>query len=131
VTAPLLRDRAEMVRYIINGLFATAVHFGVLTFNLDVLHVPWAGLANLMAAVVAIAVSFSGSRWFVFRGHADPILRQLWRFGLLYAAIAMLHTALLYVWTDRLGLDYRVGFLIATGMQMVLSYVGNKILVFA
>ena len=65
-----IRSRTELgqvARYIVNGLFATAVHYGVLTFCLTVLQLPSAGVANLIAAVFGITASFFGSRYFVFR----------------------------------------------------------------
>ena len=121
----------EIARYIVSGLGATAVHFGVLTFNLKVLEIPSAGLANLVAVMFGIAASFLGSRYFVFRGHTEPLINQLVRFGLLYAVIAAAHATILYFWTDVFGHDYRLGFLLATAMQVSFSYVGNKKLVFA
>jgi putative flippase GtrA len=123
--------RAELLRFIVNGLVATAVHFGVLTLNLEVLGFESAGLANLCAAVAGISASFLGNRCFVFLGSArQPWLPQALKFSVLYGAIALLHGAVLWLWTDRFGLDYRAGFLIATGLQVSLSYVGNKLLVF-
>lgn len=120
----------QLIRYIINGLFATAVHFGILSFNLQVVEMESAGLANMIAAVFGITASFIGSRYFVFRAaHGSP-LRQALSFASLYAVIAILHGAILYVWTDLNGLDYRVGFLLATGVQMLVSYFGNRALVF-
>ena len=65
------------------------------------------------------------------RSARAPVARQASRFVLLYALLALLHGLVLYLWTDRLGFDYRIGFLLATGMQLVLSYLGNKIMVFA
>jgi len=127
----LLQDRAEMARYVVNGLFATLVNFSVLTFNLKVLLLPSAAIASFIATAIGIAVSFAGNRWYVFRGHEDPILSHIWRFALLYGAIACVQAAFFYVWTDRLGLSYIPGFIIATAMQLALSYVGNKALVFA
>lgn len=123
-------DRWQIVRYIINGLLATAVHFSVLTFNLKVLNLPSAGVANLCAAIPGISVSFLGSRYFVFRHHAETIWKQLTRFAMLYAVIAILHGLILTFWTDWLHLDYRIGFVLATGMQVLGSYWGNKFLVF-
>ena len=117
-------------RYIVNGVVATAVHFAVLTFNLKVLGFTSAGLANLVAAVFGITASFAGSRIYVFHGSAEPLLRQIYRFILLYVSIALLHGVLLYVWTDVLALNYIAGFGIATVMQVIFSYWGNKILVF-
>ena len=120
----------QSVRYLINGLAATAVHFAVLTFNLKVLGWGSAGIANLVAAVFGIAASFLGSRYFVFRGSQEPLFKQVYRFIFLYAAIALLHGALMYVWADHYNLNYVAGFILATGMQVLCSYWGNKRMVF-
>lgn len=124
------RELGQIARYVVNGLLATAVHFGVLSLCLELLRLPSAGIANLIAAGFGITASFFGSRHFVFRRPDEPIARQAARFGALYAAIAVLHALVLALWTDLLGLDYRWGFLLATGLQVALSYWGNKRLVF-
>ncbi|KLI98612.1 GtrA family protein [Luteimonas sp. FCS-9] len=123
-----LRD--QIVRYFINGVIATAIHFCALTFNIEVLAMQSAGIANGLAAVFGIAASFLGSRYFVFRGSSRGVVRQGALFVSIYAGIALLHSLVLYVWTDRLVLDYRVGFLVATSMQIVISFVANKFVVF-
>lgn len=120
----------ELMRYVINGLAATLVHYGVLTFNLHVLSMSSAGAANLFAAVFGITASFLGSRYYVFNKIDESLLKQALKFSGLYGAIALLHGLVLLVWTDWLGFDYRQGFLIATAFQVSLSYVGNKKLVF-
>ena len=120
----------QSVRYLINGLAATAVHFVVLTFNLKILSWGSAGIANLVAAVFGISVSFLGSRYFVFQGSVEPLLKQMYRFIFLYTAIALLHGALMYVWADHYRLNYIAGFVVATGMQVLCSYWGNKRMVF-
>ena len=124
------REWGQVIRYVINGVAATAVHYGFLTFCLEVLRLPSAGLSNLVAAAFGISASFLGSRYFVFRRPDEPFVQQAARFGALYAAIACLHALVLALWTDYLGLDYRWGFLLATFLQMALSYWGNKRLVF-
>jgi putative flippase GtrA len=129
-TSGARHEFGQVARYIVNGLAATAVHFGVLTFCLEVLRLPSAGLANLVAAGFGITTSFLGSRYFVFRRPDEPIGQQAARFGALYAVIAGLHALVLALWTDVLGYDYRWGFLLATGLQVALSYWGNKRLVF-
>lgn len=122
--------RAEVTRYIVNGVVATLVHYTVLSINLHVLAIPSAGIANGIAATFGIYASFLGSRYFVFRKREDPMMQQAVRFGILYSAIALLHGGVLYFWTDVFRYDYRIGFLIATGLQVVLSYSGNKKMVF-
>jgi putative flippase GtrA len=120
----------EFARFVANGLVATAVHFTVLTVLLDLAHVPLAAAANFVAALFGIAVSFIGNRTFVFRQGEGKLSGQLPRFAGLYLAMAGLHALVLYFWTDRWGLDYRLGFVMATSMQVLLSYLGNRILVF-
>ena len=122
--------RAQLLRYLINGLLATALHFGILTVNLEVLQLSSAGLANFIAACIAITVSFFSSRHFVFRAAHAPVLRQAIFFVVLYGLLAVAHGVILYLWTDRAGLDYRIGFLLATCVQVAGSYIGNKLLVF-
>jgi putative flippase GtrA len=120
----------QSVRYVINGLVATGVHFVVLTFNLTVLGWGSAGAANLAASCFGIAVSFLGSRYFVFHNSTELLLRQLYRFIFLYTAMALLHGALMYVWADHYRLNYVAGFIIATGVQVLFGYWGNKRMVF-
>lgn len=120
----------EIGRYIANGLLATAVHFGVLTFNLEVIEMPSAGAASIVAAVFGIACSFLGSRFFVFRNHTGRIASQAAMFLGLYFLIAILHGGVLYAWTDLANQNYRSGFLLATLIQVAISYIGNRTLVF-
>ncbi len=122
--------RAQALRYLINGLLATALHFAILSFNLEVLHLASAGVANFIAACIAITFSFFSSRHFVFRAAHAPMLPQAGAFGVLYALLAIAHGVILYLWTDRAGFDYRIGFLLATCVQMAGSFIGNKLLVF-
>lgn len=122
---------SELFRYVVNGLFATAVHYAVLNFNIHVLGFASAGLANGVASIFGITASFIGNRYFVFRGgRTASCAPQAVRFVVLYVAIALLHTGVMWLWADYLGFDYRVGFLIATGLQFLLSFIGNKLLVF-
>ena len=123
-------DQAEIARYVVNGLLATGVHFSVLMLNIEVYDMQSAGLANMIAAIFGVTASFLGSRYFVFKKHQDPVLNQVMMFGILYASIACLHGLVLYGWADVYRLDYRIGFIMATILQVALSYWGNKFLVF-
>jgi putative flippase GtrA len=125
------RGAPEILRYGLNGLAATAVHYSVLVAGFGFLKLPSAGLANLIAATCGITVSFFGNRIFVFRDSRESVLSQAARFGVLYASIAAFHTGFLAIWTDAYRLDYNIGFLIATCCQTMSSYFGNKYLVFS
>ncbi len=117
-------------RYIVNGLVAAAAHFLVLTLNLEVFGWSSAGLANLVASMVGISVSFLGSRYFVFSESEETLTKQISRFFLLYIVIALFHGLLMHWWVDVFALNYAIGFVVTMVVQVILSYWGNKILVF-
>jgi putative flippase GtrA len=125
-----MKDAARAARFVANGLLAAGVHFAVLWLLIERVGLPSAGLANLLAAVVGITVSFLGNRHFVFRAASGPWRGQALRFVGLYAATALMHGAVVFGWTDMAGWDYRGGFLLATGLQVIVSYLGNRRLVF-
>eukprot|EP01037_Dinobryon_pediforme_P017524 gene17524-17724_t len=126
----LVRERSQPIRYLINGLFATAIHYGCLTIELSQFGVRSAGLANFFAAILGIATSFLGSRYFVFREFSETLMNQIARFAIVYGVLACIHAVLLFAWTDMIGLNYSIGFMIGICVQVVASYFGNKYLVF-
>lgn len=117
-------------RYLVNGCAATGVHFVVLVFSMQVLNWPSAGAANGLAAIFGIATSFVGSRYYVFKHSRETAVSQISKFLMLYLSIAFLHAGVLLVWADYYQLNYVGGFFVATLMQLMLSYWGNKVLVF-
>ncbi len=120
----------ELSRYGINGIVATSIHFAVLTFNLQFLKMNSAARASALGAIVGITISFLGSRYFVFKSTGERVASQFLKFSGMYGAIALLHGVVLAVWSDCNGLDYRIGFIAATVLQVTLSFLGNKFLVF-
>ena len=121
---------SQPVRYIINGLAATAINFATLSVFIFVLGEGMAWLASGLASCIGITASFVGSRYFVFPGSQGAVAAQAGKFVAVYAATACLHAAVLFLWTDTLGWDWRIGFLIATGLQVAVSYSANKFFVF-
>jgi putative flippase GtrA len=129
-TAAETPDRGRVLRYIVNGMVATVVHFAVLTFGLKILAIGSAGLANLGAAVFGVTASFLGNRYYVFRKWDEPIVVQAAKFATLYVLTVCLHGLVLFGWSDIWRLDYRTGFIVATALQVLLTYWGSKLLVF-
>ena len=124
--------KRQMVRYVINGLVATGVHFLVLSILMEHAQLPSAGMANLMAAVFGILTSFLGNRYFVFakEGRLGRLGTQGVRFLASYGVIALVHGSVLTLWSDLAGWDYRLGFLVAMVFQVGLGYLANKYFVF-
>lgn len=120
----------QLLRYVFNGVFATVVHYSILTFLYKVLGINSAAISNLIAASLGICSSFLGNRYFVFHSQNEPIFHQAMKFSGLYGGIAIIHMMILLIWTDFFYFDYRFGFLLATAVQFSLSYFGNKKLIF-
>ena len=120
----------ELVRYVINGIIATFINYLVLNFNILIIGIMSAGIANFIAAIFGISASFIGSRYFVYKNHTNRAISQLVRFLLLYTFLALLAGFVMYIWSDVYGFSYQIGFVIATVIQVLFSYFGNKVLVF-
>lgn len=120
----------EVLRFTINGLVATLVHFLVLSINLEILKMPSAGVANIIASVFGITASFMGNRYFVFKSRISPIRIQAVTFITLYFSIALIHGVFLFIWSDIYSLNYRLGFVGAALIQFTLSFIASKQLVF-
>lgn len=124
-----MRFQPTFVKFVLNGLFATAVHYAVLTALIEIAHVKFAGLASGIAAVFGISTSYLGNKLLVFQSNASHT-RALPRFLLLYACVALLHAGVLTVWTDTAKLPYTAGFLLATAGSLLLTYFSNRRFVF-
>ena len=123
--------RPEILRYALNGLIATLLHYAALTILVEGLKIDSAGLSNLIASALGISVSFLGSRYYVFQNREEHLFDHATKFLILYGGIALYNGLFLMVWTDLLHHDYRFGFMIATALQVVLSYFGNSFFVFS
>ena len=125
-----MREEAgRVLRFGLNGLFATAVHYAVLAGLVEGAGLGSAAVANALAAVCGIAVSYAGNRSFVLRSRA-PHRRAGVRFLVCYAAIVSLHGGAMALWADFGGLDYRLGFVLFTGAAAILTYLLNRFFVF-
>jgi len=120
----------ELLRYVVNGTVATLVHFAALTVLIGPMNMRPVGLANFLGAVLGTTASFFGNRQFVFKADGAPIQQQAVQFTALYAALALVHSTLMYIWCDWAGGNYQMGFLVATFLQFILSYIANRRLVF-
>lgn len=119
------------LRFLFNGLFATVVHFAALFFLVEFSVVPSAGVANGFASAFGIASSFIGNKLYVFPGTVNsPFVAQVTKFVALYSILALMNFAAMTVFADIMGLSYKIGFLACVILQVGLSYLGNKYLVF-
>jgi len=127
--APHGLDLAEIVRFGLVGLCATAVHFLVLLFAVERLAIP-ASPANGLAFVSAVSVTYAGQSLWVFRDRSRQGTGQIARFALSLAIGVVANMAIMALAVHVLGLGYRAGFAIGVVVVPLLSFFVNKLWVF-
>jgi putative flippase GtrA len=120
----------EKIRFVINGLIATSIHFLVLYLCVDFLMVAYYGISNLIGAIFGTVYSFLGNKFYVFKDSNSNIFVQSSKFIGLYTCMAINHGAFLYYWSDIFNYNYMLGFLLITTLNTVLSFLVNKYKIF-
>lgn len=121
----------EFFRFVINGLFATTIHYLTFILNINFIFPAQAGISNFFASFFGILVSFAGNRYFVFRNKAGSIYRQFSLFISFYGSMALLNGLTLFIWTDTIQQDKTLGFIIGVIIQFFFSYIFGKRVIFA
>lgn len=116
--------RKHFPRFIVNGVLATLVHFGFLTLFVEINLTASAGVSNACASVFGILASYLGNRYWVF-SERRASQNSLWKFLVVYSGMVLVHGLVLWLWTDIANLDYRLGFIVATAIHVILTYLGN------
>jgi|GEM_PF-1286438 len=118
------------VRFIVNGLAATATHYLSLLLLADLLGMRPVGLANFIAAALGVVVSFVGNHHFVFRS-TQKKQETVGRFLGVYGVMTVAHGVAMYLWADLALLPKTPGFVLITGGTAVANYLLGKLWVFA
>ena len=125
-----MRDEVyRVIRFAVNGLVATAIHYIVLVALVEGANVTPIALATIIAANCGIAASYLGNRNFVMRAEI-PHREAITRFLVCYAAVIGVHGALMALWADWAGLDYNIGFVLFTVVAAGVTYLSNRFYVF-
>lgn len=122
-------EAGRVIRFGLNGVAATAVHYAILVALVEGAGLGSVGLASAFAAAGGIAVSYLGNHYYVLRADiahhkAAP------RFLVCYAIVIGLHTGLMTIWADWAGLSYSLGFVLFTAIGATLTYLLNRFYVF-
>ena len=119
----------SIVRFAINGLVATGVHYLVMVFAIHVLGITWYSLAYALAFLFAVVTSFWGNKLFVFKSRQVQDF-QFVKFVILYLGLLVMTSLTMWVVSDYGGLHYNTGFIIAVTLQFIGGYLGSRYLIF-
>ena len=105
-------------------------HFLALSAVIKIYKFENAAAASLIASALGIIVSFISNSLIVFSHKQTHFQFQAIKFIMLYLFIALTHSSVLYLWTDKLVFNYQSVFLIAVSIQFFLGYFVCKQLIF-
>ena len=124
---PVLR---EVFLFLINGFLATLIHFAALILFVNSAGLSY-GLSNFLSFLVGSISSFLGNKFFVFKvKNKFRTSSQFIKFFFLYLALAFEHGVALYWWSDINEYNYIVGFLFITMLNIIISFIFNKYIIF-
>ena len=121
---------AEIVRFGVTGVAATATHLAIFAILFDAIGV-YAPLANGLSAMLASVVSYVGQRYWVFGARATGASRaRILRFAVSLGVAAISHAAIVWAALHLFGLDPYVGAVIAVVIVPAMSFAINRFWVF-
>ena len=144
MNTPVVKHRStnssEISRFLLVGMIAATVHFGVLFLLREMAGVHIA-FANWFGAAIGIVTSYGGNAIWVFQTKNSSVetvgsTRSNLRgptaicFVLLYSLISLGHGLGLWLWTLVNVWSYQLGFCLLTLLSATETYVGNKQFVF-
>jgi putative flippase GtrA len=113
----------RIVRYTGVGALATGVHYAVLVALVEV--AGWApAWASGAGAVVGAQVAYAGNRRWTF-DHGGPVFASWWRFQATALAGALVGMIVVGA-AVRLGLHYVLAQVLATGLNLMLTFLINR-----
>ena len=114
----------ELVRYLLVGLVATAVHYALLVALVEVTGAAAAPAAAFGAACGALA-AYAGNRRFTFRSAATHT-QAVPRFLAVAASGAAASGAVVWTGTELLGIHYLAAQAVATALVLWSGFVLNR-----
>lgn len=119
----------QFVIYCIGGGISALANLGI-TYALTEWLLIWYLYSYAIGTFISILINFYYQRKVTF-GVADKITSRLQKFFVVMGLAVAMNFALVYVFTDILGLWYVFSIVVVTFIVAVFNYVGNRIWTFA
>lgn len=114
---------AQLVRFVIVGLFATGLQYAILICSVEALDLPAPIGSGLGFAVSAIA-NYALNYRFTFRStraHSAAV----WRFVVIAAVGLLLNYALMLLFAEHWHVPYLLAQILVTGITLIWNFCGN------
>ena len=121
--------KRQLVRFGVIGGAATLVHFLIVNGLVELCSMA-ALVANVIAYVVALQVSFWGHHHWSFSGHGGSKSNCMAKFVIVSLTGLLLNQLCFYLLLTYTSLDYRLALVVVLGVVAVFTFIMSKIWAF-
>ena len=118
-------------RFVLVGLVATLVHYLVILCLVDLLSLLEPTPATVVGSVFGIATAYVGNYHYVFGVDDKRHHHYVPRFVITYLIVMSIHASVMYLFVEILLLPYELGFITATALSAMTTFVANNLIVFS
>jgi putative flippase GtrA len=125
---PLIK---QFIKFCLVGGTAAAIHFFILYSFTEWLGI-WYVASSVCGFIISAIFNFSANKFWTFRNSAKgrAAAGQLARFVLVLVSGLIINTLIIYSITEFFGLDYRLSWVLATGIVMFWNFGFNRLWTF-
>lgn len=122
---------AQFIKFCVVGAIAAAINFSLYIALVELLDW-WYIFSSVTGFVVSAIFNFTVNKFWTFKNgdHGRDAVIQSIKFFTVTTAGLLMHTALIYAITDVVKIDYRISWVIATGIVTIWNYSLNKLWTF-
>ena len=117
-------------RFVLVGIIATLVHYLVILCLVDLLSLLEPTPATVVGSVFGIATAYIGNYHYVFGVDDKRHHHYLPRFVITYLIVMIIHASVMYLFAEILLLPYELGFITATALSAMTTFMANNLIVF-
>jgi len=121
----------QFIKFCIVGGTSALINF-VFYISLTELFGLWYVFSSIIGFVASAIFNFTANKFWTFRNgdNGKNAVIQLIKFFTVTVSGLLIHTILIYLITDIVGFDYRLSWIIATGVVTLWNYTFNKLWTF-
>ena len=124
-----MKNKKEVISYLIFGILTTLVNIVVYTFCKDVLQIQYL-ISNAIAWIVSVLFAYFTNRKYVFESHNSLIINELVKFIGARVSTGIMDMLLMWLFVDVLSMQSMISKIIVNVVVVILNYIFSKLFVF-
>ena len=117
----------QFIKFCVVGVISALINF-VLYISLTEFLGFWYIISSIIGFIVSAIFNFSVNKFWTFKNgdNGRDAVVQLIKFLTITVSGLIIHIVLIYLITDGVGIDYRISWVLATGIVTIWNYTFNK-----